>query len=208
MVLLTAPPALLLVLITWQVAAHGPLARADERLGDALLRPDGVSGFLADLGGVPVAVPVLVAALAVAALLARRAGSPRWWLPPLVTALLMAAVPLLVVPLKELIDRPGPPPMAPDTGFYPSGHTATAAVAYGGAVLVLWPWLRGAAARVPALALCTALNAGTGIGLVRHGYHWPLDVVGSWCLCALLLTGLGIFLTRRGAGTAPRRRPE
>ncbi|WP_320772809.1 phosphatase PAP2 family protein [Streptomyces sp. CRN 30] len=178
------------------MAVHGALARADEHLGDLLIRPDGVSRFLADLGAVPVAVPVLAAALAVAALLARRAGAPRWWLPSLLTALLMAAVPLVVVPLKELIDRPGPPVMAPDTGFYPSGHTATAAVAYGGAALVLWPWLRGAWARACALALCVALNAGTGFGLVRHGYHWPLDVVGSWCLCALLLIGLAVLLAR------------
>ncbi|GGQ71451.1 hypothetical protein GCM10010145_46560 [Streptomyces ruber] len=194
---LVAPPALLLVLITWQVAAHGPLARADERIGGRLVRPGGVSQFLADLGGIPVAVPVLAAVLAVAALLARRAEAARWWLPSLVAALLMAAVPLLVVPLKELIDRPGPPVMAPETGFYPSGHSATAAVAYGGAVLVLWPWLRGAFARTAALLVCGALNAGTGFGLVRHGYHWPLDVLGAWCLCALPLTGLGVFLSAR-----------
>ncbi len=196
--LLTVPPVLLLVLITWQVAVHGPLARADERLSGRVLRPDGVSQFLADLGSVPVAVPVLALVLVVVALRARRRGTARWWLPPLAAALLMAAVPLLVVPFKELVDRPGPPPMSPDTGFYPSGHTATAAVAYGGAVLVLWPWLRAVTARVTALALCAALNAGTGFGLVRHGYHWPLDVLASWCLCVVLLTGLAVFLASRG----------
>ncbi|GGY86321.1 hypothetical protein GCM10010365_00220 [Streptomyces poonensis] len=187
------------------MAAHGPLARADERIGGRLVHPDDVSQFLADLGSVPVAVPVLAVVLVVVALLARRRGTARWWLPPVAAALLMAAVPLLVVPLKELVDRPGPPPMSPETGFYPSGHTATAAVAYGGAALVLWPWLRAVSARVTALALSAALNAGTGFGLVRHGYHWPLDVVASWCLCALLLAGLAVFLTARARGGGTRR---
>nr|MYU47647.1 phosphoesterase [Streptomyces sp. SID7803] len=31
------------------------------------------------------------------------------------------------------------------------------------------------------------LTATTGIGLVLRGYHWPLDVLGSWFLCGLLL---------------------
>ncbi|MGQ4357568.1 phosphoesterase, partial [Streptomyces drozdowiczii] len=31
------------------------------------------------------------------------------------------------------------------------------------------------------------LTAATGIGLVLRGYHWPLDVLGSWFLCGLLL---------------------
>ena len=38
------------------------------------------------------------------------------------------------------------------------------------------------------MAACAVVNAGVGFGLVRRGYHWPLDVVGSWCLCAVLLT--------------------
>jgi membrane-associated phospholipid phosphatase len=81
------------------------------------------------------------------ALRGRRAGRDRWWLPSVAAAVLMAAVPALIVPMKELIARPGPPVMGPGTGFYPSGHTATAAIAYGATTLVLLPWLRTARAR-------------------------------------------------------------
>ncbi|MEU0387266.1 phosphatase PAP2 family protein [Streptomyces chartreusis] len=188
--LLLALPALLFALITWQVVADGPLVRLDERLSRVLVNPDRCSELLADLGNVQVAVPVLVVALGYVAVRHRRAGVDRWWLPVAAGALLMTLVPALVVPLKELTDRPGTPVVPPGTGYYPSGHTATAAVAYGSATLLLLPWLRTALARRTLITLCVALVLGASYGLVRRGYHWPLDVVGSWCLCSVLLTSL------------------
>ncbi|MFJ3622870.1 phosphatase PAP2 family protein [Streptomyces iakyrus] len=188
--LLLALPALLFALITWQVVADGPLVRLDERLSRVLVNPDRCSELLADLGNVQVAVPVLAVALGYAAVRHRRAGVDRWWLPVAAGALLMALVPALVVPLKELTDRPGTPVVPPGTGYYPSGHTATAVVAYGCATLLLLPWLRTALARRTLVTLCVAVVLGASYGLVRRGYHWPLDVVGSWCLCSVLLTSL------------------
>ncbi len=79
----------------------------------------------------------------------------------------MAAVPAIVVPLKELVARSGPPVMGPGTGYYPSGHTATAVVAYGAATLLLLPWLRRTYARRLVLTGCLTLNAAVGVGLVR-----------------------------------------
>lgn len=193
-----ATAVLLFLLITWQVTVHGPLARADERLSGALVHPDRASGLLADLGNISVAVPVLAAVLGYAAWRAWRAAAPRWWVPSVAAAVLMAVVPVLIVPLKEVVDRPGPPVMGPAGGFYPSGHTATAAIAYGSAVLVLWPLLRTALARCGLVAVCLAVNFGVAFGLVRHGYHWPLDVLAGWCLCAALLTGLAVFLGHGG----------
>ncbi|MFG2477940.1 phosphatase PAP2 family protein [Streptomyces fagopyri] len=189
-------PAVLFALITWQVVAHGPLARADERLSRSLVHPDRVSELLADLGGVSVAVPVLALVLGYVALSARAAARERWWQAPAVAAVLMAVVPAVIVPLKELVARPGPPVMGPGTGFYPSGHTATAVVAYGSATLLLLPRLRTARARRGLLGLCLAVNLAVAFGLVRRGYHWPLDVVASWCLSAVLLTALALFLGR------------
>jgi len=205
---LLVPPALLFLLITWQVAVRGPLERADERVGRAVVHPDRVSGLLADLGNIAVAVPVLAVVLVFVAWRARRDGPDRWWLPPLAAAALMAAVPALIVPLKELIDRPGPPVMGPGTGFYPSGHTATAAVAYGAAALVLWPRLRTPYGRRGAIVLCLLLNLAVAYGLVRHGYHWPLDVLASWCLCAMALYSLWVLSRssrRTSAGTPSSR---
>lgn len=156
-----------------------------------------------------VAVPVLAVVLGYVAWRARAAGRDRWWLPSLAAAALMAVVPALIVPLKELVARPGPPVMGPGTGFYPSGHTATAVIAYGGAALVLMPWLRSTGARRALLVACLALNLGVAFGLIRRGYHWPLDVAAGWCLCAVLLRSLWLLLSRnsrrRSAGTPSSR---
>ncbi|UUU30566.1 phosphatase PAP2 family protein [Streptomyces sp. CA-210063] len=194
--LLLGLPALLFALITWQILARGPLARADERLSDSLVHRGAPTQFLADLGNITVAVPVLALVLLYVARRARATGRDHWWRPAAAAALLMAAVPLWVIPLKELIARSGPPIMGPGTGFYPSGHTATASIAYGAAVLLLLPWLRGALARRAAVVVAVALNMGVAFGLVRQGYHWPLDVAASWCVCALLLSSLWFRMRR------------
>lgn len=197
--LLLALPALLFALITWQVVADGPLVRLDERLSRVLVNPDRCSELLADLGNIQVAVPLLAVALGYVAVRHRRAGVDRWWLPVAAGALLMALVPALVVPLKALMARPSTPAEPPGTGYYPSGHTATAVVAYGSATLLLLPWLRTAVARRTLITLCVALVLGASYGLVRRGYHWPLDVVGSWCLCTVLLASL--WLSVRAVAT-------
>jgi len=195
-------PALLLALITWQVAAHGPLARADERLSGSLVHPDRAWELLADLGNITVAVPVLAAVLVYVAVRARRAGTYRWWLPATAAALLMAAVPALIVPLKWLIARPGPPVMGPGTGFFPSGHTATATIAYGAATLLLLAWLPSPDGRRKLALTCLVLNLAVALGLIMRGYHWPLDVLASWCLSVILLQLMVLVVARYGRGAA------
>ncbi|MFE9170191.1 phosphatase PAP2 family protein [Streptomyces kebangsaanensis] len=203
-------------LITWQVVSHGPLLSVDRDVSGALLRPDRGSELLADLGNVQVAVPVLVLVLGYVIRRSRAAGTDRWWLGPLGAAGLMVLVPVFVVPLKEWTARHGTAAVPPGTGYFPSGHTATAAVAYGAATLVLLPWLRTATARRVLVTVCAALVLGASYGLVRRGYHWPLDVVASWCLSAvllytlwLLISGLGRSRRRSSSGTAsPRTGPS
>ncbi|WKX74473.1 phosphatase PAP2 family protein [Streptomyces sp. XD-27] len=145
----------------------------------------------------------------------------------------MVAVPVVVAPLKALIDRSAPPgPLAGAEGFYPSGHTATATVAYGGAALLVLLCHRterrdGARRRdvhdvrhgshihdssevrggspghkvrdgrdphrrttITVAAAVALLNLCVGTGLVLRGYHWPLDVIGAWCLSGVLLTAV------------------
>ncbi len=207
--LLLGPPVLLFALITWQVVADGPLVGLDERLSRELVHPDRASELLADLGNAQVALPVLVIALAYAAWRGRATGMDRWWLPPAAGALAMVLVPALVAPLKEWTDRPGTPAVPPAAGYYPSGHTATAVVAYGVATLLLLPLLRSPAVRRVLVAACAVLVAGVSFGLVRRGYHWPLDVAASWCLGAVLLISLRLSLSRSSrrtsAGTPSRR---
>ncbi|MEU2158578.1 phosphatase PAP2 family protein [Streptomyces sp. NPDC019396] len=178
----------LFVLLTWQIAARGPLRTLDERFSRAVVGagPVQVTEFLADLGNMQVALPVLVMSAAWAAYRRRRAEA-------LAALLAMALVPALVAPLKALIDRQGP--LAGETGYYPSGHAATAVVAYGAAALLVTGWLRRRA-----LIGAAAAILGTGAGLVLRGYHWPLDVLGSWCLGAVLLIA-AVVVPRTRAGT-------
>ncbi|WP_323186551.1 phosphatase PAP2 family protein [Streptomyces sp. NBC_00878] len=198
------PLVLLFTFLTWQAAVENPLRRADERLAGTIRGsrlPAGAADFLADLGNLTVAVPILLAVVAHVSCRARRADLPRWWVPPLAALSAMVAVPLLVVPLKEAIGRTGPPGMAGD-GYYPSGHTATAAVAYGAAVLLLLPWLRSRYRRRELAIGCLMLVAAVSFGLVRRGYHWPLDVAGSWCLSLVLLQLMVLAVARYGRGSA------
>lgn len=186
-------------LLSWQVAVSGPLLRADERLAHAVRHsrfPAGAAELLADLGGMAVAPAVLALCAGHAALRGRRAGQPRWWAAPLGAALALAAVPALVAPLKALLARPGPPGMDGSGGFYPSGHAATAAVAYGAAALLVLPYLRSAYLRRELLVGTGLLVAAVGFGLVRRGYHWPLDVVASWLLGTMLLTVTALAVRR------------
>lgn len=179
--------------------ADGPLLGPDERIGLALvgLGPTGLTDFFSDLGNTQVALPVLCCALAYALVRGARRT-------PLYAALTMAAVPALVVPLKLWTDRQGP--LTEATGYYPSGHTATAAVAYGAAALLLapyagrpWSWL------VPVAAVL--LTAATGTGLMLRGYHWPLDVLGSLWLAGALLSALWWF-SRRSRRRSSSRTPS
>ncbi|MFJ9861126.1 phosphatase PAP2 family protein [Streptomyces albogriseolus] len=206
--LLLVVPLLLFLLITWQVLADGPLLDLDARLSDALVRPDRASELLSDLGNVEVAVPVLALALAVTAWRLRARGMDRWWLPPAAGAAAMLLVPVLVAPLKAWTDRPGTPAVPPATGYFPSGHTATAVVAYGAATLLLLRLPGSPAVRRGLVALCALLILGASYGLVRRGYHWPLDVAASWCLGSVLLAGVVLVSRssrRTSAGTPSRR---
>ncbi|MCX4569470.1 phosphatase PAP2 family protein [Streptomyces viridodiastaticus] len=206
--LLLVVPLLLFLLITWQVLADGPLLDLDARLSNALVRPDRASELLSDLGNVEVAVPVLALALAVTAWRLRARGVDRWWLPPAAGAAAMLLVPVLVAPLKAWTDRPGTPAVPPATGYFPSGHTATAVVAYGAATLLLLRLPGSPAVRRGLIALCALLILGASYGLVRRGYHWPLDVAASWCLGAVLLAGVVLVSRssrRTSAGTPSRR---
>lgn len=164
----------------------GPLLTPDATLSRAVVRtvPDAVTQRLSDLGNIPVALPVLVLAIAYAARRGNRRGAAA-------AALAMALVPALVISLKEWTARPGPlEPWA--TGYYPSGHTATAYVAYGAAALLLRPYSRGPWP----LLVAAVLTALTATGLILRGYHWPLDVLASLLMCTPLLLGVRHWTSR------------
>lgn len=195
-------------LLTWQVSSHGRLVGPDGRLLRAFLRTAAAhpglgtpAHLLCDLGDIAVAVPVLLAALAAAVGLGRRAGLPRWWAPPAAAALAMALLPLVVTVVKSAVDRPAPGRIHPNPayGYFPSGHTATSAVGFGLAALVLYPFLRRTAARTALAAATALLVLAVGAALVWCDYHWPLDVLGSWCLTVALLSAVAAVQRLPGA---------
>lgn len=126
-----------------------------------------------------ITLPLLAAAMALAYL---RVGLRAWW-PALCYAVTLGVMVAAVSALKAWTDRAGP---LGGTGFYPSGHAATTAVALGAAALLTGRQLTLRTARF-LWAAVALLTVGNGLGLVWRGYHWPLDVVASWCLSALLL---------------------
>ncbi|MFJ8014752.1 phosphatase PAP2 family protein [Streptomyces sp. NPDC096339] len=169
----------------------GPLLTPDHALSRTVVRalPDPLTERLADLGNIPVAVPVLALAMVYAARHGRHLAAGA-------AGLAMALVPALVIPLKEWTARPGPlEPWA--AGYYPSGHTATAAVAYLGAAVLLRPHTR----RAWPTAVALVLTGATAVGLVVRGWHWPLDVVASLLMCAPLLLGVWWVSSRRPGST-------
>ncbi|MDF9815985.1 phosphatase PAP2 family protein [Streptomyces sp. SPB162] len=194
---------LLFTLVTWQVVVKGPLVDADwwllRRVQHAAARHrelHGAGQFFCDLGNAQIAVPLLAAAVGGTAWWQRRAGLSRWWARPLAAALAMAAVPLIVSVIKTAVARPSPghrrlgPGSYP--GFFPSGHTASASLAIGATALLVLPLLRGAALRRLLTTGVLLVLGAVGVSLVWCGYHWPLDVLGSWCLCAALLAGVAM----------------
>ncbi|GAB2627099.1 hypothetical protein GCM10027168_68550 [Streptomyces capparidis] len=185
-----------LAAVAWQVVVDGPLPALDERVREAVAgvrdsgagrRAEPVAQALADLGGTAAAGPVLAAAAVWAAWWRRGAGVRRRWAPLVWAAVAGAAVPGLVVPLKALIGRPGPdgaPLEGGQLGWFPSGHTVTAAVCYGAAALLV------PAGRTLCARAALVVSAAVGPALVWCDYHWALDVVGGWCLAVVVLVPL------------------
>ena len=116
----------------------------------------------------------------------------------LVVALLGSLVLQLI--LKPFFARPRPGvPYAQVLSDYsfPSGHTLSAVVFYGGVALVVWS-LFGRRAGLAALAAATVIALAVGISRIYLGYHFLTDVMGG------LLAGIAWLLI---VGAAFRARP-
>ncbi|MFF7198091.1 phosphatase PAP2 family protein [Streptomyces sp. NPDC008079] len=86
---------------------------------------------------------------------------------------------------------------------FPSGHTASSAMAAG---LLAWGLLRWRPGRTGRLltALCALVALAVGCTRVYLGVHWPTDVVGGWlfagCWLGAALPPLTTFVGRSGPG--------
>ncbi len=104
--------------------------------------------------------------------------------------------------LKEAIqrDRPAVADLVirePAAGYgFPSGHSMSAALWYGYALVVAWRLADGRV-RLAIMAACLAAMALIGWDRVYDGAHWPSDVAGGWAIGGLLL-GAAIGISALG----------
>ncbi|GAA4986745.1 phosphatase PAP2 family protein [Kitasatospora paranensis] len=202
-------PLLLFTAVTVLAAAHDWAPRAAESSIHAWVlthRPAWavrVAGVVTDLG---TGVPPYLAAVAAGILTLRRSPRTDRRLVALCAPVLVLAVgQLLRNGLMRGFARPRPPmadwvAASPSGYSYPSGHAFTSAAAAG---LLGWALMRGVRRSV-ALPLTLALGvAAVAVGLTRIylGVHWPLDVLGGWCLAA---AWLGLTLPLLAVGVRPR----
>jgi undecaprenyl-diphosphatase len=189
------------------VLTGGPLTHLDGQIRAAVQpRPPAtavwltVAGAAGDLG-------FAAAALAIIGLVTAQA---MWRIWPLALAMgNLAAVEVAVLVLKSLVGRPGPGEsagLAGYPGFYPSGHTATAAVATGTVVFLgRVGWSRTAPLMQASwLALISGLAMGSlaAIQAVLGDFHWASDCLGGLALAVLVLVP-GFALTRTHLARSP-----
>lgn len=212
---------LILVLLTVNVLAHGPLVGVDDRIRAAVQaratsstwrwlsdRSYSPAQLFVDLGNYQVAIPILAACVLIAT---KRERTPR----PLLAAVAASVLLLTIVTeAKILIGRPGPGLTtvgAGGLGVFPSGHSTTATVCLGLGMALLYrsrpapPGLPARAGRV-AVAAVAAVCLLVGASLVWCDYHWFTDVVAGWALAvliiqaALMLSRLRLPRRARGRG--------
>lgn len=86
---------------------------------------------------------------------------------------------------------------------FPSGHTASSAIAAGLLAWGLLRWRPGRTGRALA-AVCGLVAAAVGCSRVYLGVHWPTDVLGGWlfaaCWLAATLPPLASFVTAARTG--------
>ena len=120
---------------------------------------------------------------------------------------------ILIVPMKELVDRPRPSAAVVDVTYqlggpsFPSGHVLGATLFYG----FLIYWAETSISNEPvrrlvqgSLAIVIVLM---GYARVELGAHWPTDVLGGYAIGLLVLSAM-VWLHRRWTGEDQKEQPE
>lgn len=197
---------------TADVVTGGPLSHLDGQIR-AAVQPRATAtqawlGFPGDMGDLGFAA----AALAIAGLVCAHAFWRLWPLGLAVGNFVAAEVAVLV--LKTAVGRPGPGMWADRTdypGYFPSGHTTTAAVATGTVVfLAIVGWSRGA--RLDQAAWI-GLGCGLAMGLlaavraVLGDFHWATDGLAGLALATVVMVaGFAVVRTHLESDATPEAR--
>jgi undecaprenyl-diphosphatase len=177
-----------LLLLTLDVAAGGLATYVDDAVLDRLGADASRASPMSSVGELGLASGILI----IVVLVTTQATFRLW--PLAVAAGNVGVGLLLVLVLKGVVARVGPGDTSvPDgyTGFYPSGHTATAGLCLGTAWFVLATWrgwgARWAAPRSSGLLVGLAAATLAGMGAVVSGHHWVSDVVGGLLITTMVL---------------------
>ena len=106
------------------------------------------------------------------------------------------AVRLVNSGLKEIIERPRPPPLLgadsdlPSSFSFPSGHVEGAMVLYGLLIYFAAAYLPQTWLRLPVQAFCAWVIVFTAMERVYVGHHWTSDVLGGLYFGALVVAAL------------------
>jgi len=195
-----------MALITADVVSGGPLTYLDAHIR-AGVQPRlpatpawmGPAGALGEIG-------VAAALMAIVGLIAAQVRW-RFW-PLLLAAGNLVVVEILVYVVKVAVGRPGPGIYADRAGYpgyFPSGHTATAAVATSTVVFLVLAsrWGTAQLDRASTAALVGGLLVGivAAVKTVLGDSHWATDGLGGLATAAIVLT-LGFAAARAQAGSA------
>jgi membrane-associated phospholipid phosphatase len=181
-----------LAFATADVLTGGPLVHLDAQIR-AAVHPGlhGVPAWLDTVGALGDIGPA-AALVAIAGLTCAQALWRLWPVALAVGNLATAEVAVLIV--KAAVSRSGPATDADQSGYpgyFPSGHTTTAAVASGTVVfLVMAGWSRGARlhdAGWAGLGCGLAVGSLTAIGAVLGNFHWASDGLGGLALATIVL---------------------
>ncbi len=216
---------LVLLLLVADVSSGGSVTHLDLSVVNTIAVSEGGPQWAqtcTDLGSLGVSgAVVMIATLVCAHQLCRL------W-PLALTAFNVAATGLVVSVLKAAVGRPAPPAAVSDpgySGYFPSGHTATALVCFGTAAFLALALLRpdlsapdtprsgpaGPQAGWDSL-IRVAVGAGlvvgvvVGLGTVLTGNHWPSDIVGGLLVgTVVLVTGFAATRTHVARAVGVRR---
>lgn len=196
---------------TADVLTGGPLTHLDAQIRAGVQpRPPTTATWL-ELAGALGDVGIAAAIMAIASLICAQA---RWQLWPVsLAAGNFAVAEGAVLVIKTAVGRPGPGQWADRTGYpgyFPSGHTTTAAVATGTVVFLLLVGRSTGARLVPAsrIALLCGLAVGlaTAIHAVLGDLHWASDGLGGLALATVVLVvGFAAIRTYLDSSTFDRR---
>jgi membrane-associated phospholipid phosphatase len=187
-------------LVAADVITGGPLTFVDAQVRQGVQTPTPAVPVWMAILSAPGDVGIAAASMGIAGLVAAHA---RWRLWPLgLAAGNFVAVETLIYGAKTAVARPGPGIGGDRTGYpgyFPSGHSATAAVSAGTVLFLVlasrWAGVRLERAFTLALAAGLVVGLVTAVRAVLGDFHWVSDGLGGLAVGALVLT-FGFSLAR------------